>query len=379
MSAVKAEYTFDNAVDAQIEITAIREELTALQATRTANSLEAVLMSRSAHQANKKALKSDVKKTGAFVKRMRVITSDGLQQCVRETESLNLNLYISEIVGAVVETTYKATDVAALARLCEALHRRYEDFSDSLLSGIKTALLAAPAEDDKEVPKRRRLQIRLLLELFQLGVFVEDAFFLRVVRMLLGTANRGAATAAAATADAAPVAAINKKLADLQGLVTFVKFGHELILGYPTTRQLAAATAASGGAVDVAGVSVASLAAQKVPNLPVSLFATERTCEVARTLVLAAFEQLAGDLTGAHKDLRTKEKRFEKERLLHGSLTEAKQTTLDAAQRFFERLLPVVQSLSECLYQEMPEMPEEQEETASSSKGIRCVCVCVWE
>ena len=41
--------------------------------------------------------------------KIRSINVEGLQQCIRDSESLNLTLYISEIVAAIVETNYKAT------------------------------------------------------------------------------------------------------------------------------------------------------------------------------------------------------------------------------------------------------------------------------
>ena len=376
---MKEESTFDNAIDAQIELTAIRQEVETIKRARNANRLADAKSSRAQHETNKKSLKSDVKKTSAFVKRVRVITSDGLQQCVRETESLNLSLYISEIVGAILETAYKATDVPALSKLCECLHKRYEDFTDSLLTGVKNSLLSTPSDEDKDALKRRRLQIRLLLELFFLGVFEDDTFFLQVIRMLLGirrpASGPGSAVVIGASGtggDGTSSQPINKKFADLQSLVTFVKFGSEHILGYPTARLLAAATAAMTpkGSIDVSAILPAELVSPNATTLPICLLASERTCEVARNLVLAAFQHLSNDLVAAHKDLRSKEKRFEKDKLLHGTLAEAKQATLDNAQRFFERLLPVMQSLSEALHQPLPELVEEPEEEAVSSKGI---------
>lgn len=150
-------------LEAQLEALAaiedLKKERDEMVAQRQANGPAATLASRKAHEANKKNLKSDLKKTTAFVKKIRSINTEGLQQCIRDVESLNLTLYISEIVGAIVETAYKATDVPSMVKLCVSLHRRYEEFTTPLLTGLKTALLSAPAEDDKVRPAPRRPHI----------------------------------------------------------------------------------------------------------------------------------------------------------------------------------------------------------------------------
>ena len=121
---------------------------------RLSNSAANVKKSRDEHVKNKKSLKSDLKKTTAFVKKIRNINAEGLQQCIRDTESLNLTLYISEIVTALLETAFKAMDVAMIVKLCACLHKRYEEFTDPLIAGLRSSLLANPNADDSDGPKR---------------------------------------------------------------------------------------------------------------------------------------------------------------------------------------------------------------------------------
>jgi regulator of nonsense transcripts 2 len=139
-------------LEAQLEalssIEDLKREKEELIANRAKNFPTVVLISRKEHEANKRSLKSDLKKTNAFVKKIRSINTEGLQQCIRDTETLNLTLYISEIVGAIVETAYKATDVPSMIKLCVDLHRRYDEFTGPLMSGLRSALFTAPAEDD---------------------------------------------------------------------------------------------------------------------------------------------------------------------------------------------------------------------------------------
>ena len=124
-----------------------------------------------------------------------------MQQCIRDADILNLTLYSSEIVGAVLETTFKATDVPLVVQFSAVMHRRYEEYTTGLIGGLRSSLLAtstvapsssaaAGGEDDKELGKKKRIQIRFAIELFQAGVWEDEAFFLELLRLLLGKSKR---------------------------------------------------------------------------------------------------------------------------------------------------------------------------------------------
>lgn len=195
-SAASADFasTFEAQIEAMAQLDALRREKADLIETRQLNSLAVVQASRKAHEANKKQLKSDMKKTTAYVRKIKAINAEGLKQCIQDTESLNLTLYISEIVGAIVETSFKATDVPNVVKLCVCLHRRYDDFTIPLVGGLKSALLSQPSEDDKDAGKRKRIQIRFLVELFQSGLCTDDEFFCQLLRSLIGKRNLAQAT-----------------------------------------------------------------------------------------------------------------------------------------------------------------------------------------
>ena len=208
-------------LDALSQLEELKKEKVDVLAQRASNSVASAQVTRKAHEANKKNLKSDLKKTTAFVKKIRSINTEGLQQCIRDVETLNLTLYISEIVGAIVETAYKATDVPSMVKLCISLHKRYEEFTAPLLNGLKTSLFAIPSEEDKDAGKRKRIQIRFMVELFQVGICVEEGFFSDLLRALVGKAKGGS----------------GKQPIDLLGLATFVKYGSEALLGFASRRM----------------------------------------------------------------------------------------------------------------------------------------------
>ena len=99
---------------------------------------------------------------------------------------MNLSLFITEIVSAIVATTYKPIDTSNMVKLCVSLHQIYEEFNDHLGSNLKQALLLSISEDDTEASKRKRIQIRFIVELFQVGLFADDEFFVHLLRNLLG-------------------------------------------------------------------------------------------------------------------------------------------------------------------------------------------------
>ena len=164
--AEENETEFEAQLEAMSCIEELKKEKEELLASRAKNFPAVVSISRKEHEANKKQLKSDLKKTTAFVKKIRSINTEGLQQCIRDTETLNLTLYISEIVGAIVETAYKATDVPSMVKLCIDLHKRYNEFTSPLLNGLKAALFTAPAEDDQGEECSSGMLLRNVAEIF---------------------------------------------------------------------------------------------------------------------------------------------------------------------------------------------------------------------
>lgn len=170
---------FEKIIEAQAQLESLKKESDALLALRKCNSLKQVQIARREQD----KLKSDLKKATTFVKKIRVITSEGLQQCARDVETLNLTLYVSEIVAALIECNFKATDVSVVVDICCKLHQRYDDFTSPLISGLKESLLDGAEEEDS---KKKRMQLRLIIELFQVGLFVESDFFCQLLQHLVG-------------------------------------------------------------------------------------------------------------------------------------------------------------------------------------------------
>lgn len=133
-------------------------------------------------------------------------------------------------------------------------------------------------------------------------------------------------------------AAGQKQTMDLQSLGTFVKYGSELLMGY-VPRKIA---------------DLAANAEQSVKDMPVKRFTAPGAAAEMQALLSAAYDQLCTHLVQAHKDYRSRESKVEKEKLIHGGLSEQKQQELEQAKRLFEKLLAAVTSVADCTGSAVP-------------------------
>lgn len=144
---------------------------------------------------------------------------------------------------------------------------------------------------------------------------------------------------------------------DMLSLGTFVKYACEILLGFVPRKLL----------------SLAQVAGVPVSDVPVKLLIPTPLSDEMRTIVTETYSVLCDDLIIAHKEYRSMERRFEKDKLLHGSITEQKQLELDTIKRYYEKLQSTVVGLAECADFDIPELKEEKEQQ-EDVKGIS-----VWE
>ena len=189
MSSFEAD--MEEQLDALSALKVIKQEKEVLFAERSLN-LPANIAKRRKEikELDGSKMKSDLKKSTAFVKKIKAINAEGLQQCIRDAECLNLNLYISEIVAALLEINFKATDVSSIVKLCLNLHCRYEDFTSPLLTAIRESVLRPLVPNNEDIIRQKRLQLRLLIEFYQYGLFNDADFFVNLLRNILGKSKR---------------------------------------------------------------------------------------------------------------------------------------------------------------------------------------------
>ena len=88
--------------------------------------------------------------------------------------------------------------------------------------------------------------------------------------------------------------------------------------------------------------------------MPVKLLTSHKAYSEMSAEVSAVYQQLTVDLAKAHRDFKSREKRNEKDKLIHGSVSDQKQAELEGAKRLFEKLFAAVSGLADATGGEMP-------------------------
>lgn len=107
---------------------------------------------------------------------------------LKDVESLNLFMYVSEIVAALhapeTLSKLKGADVAGVVALVAALHTRYDAFTEPLITALAAVASdesayapggagfggVAGSEDSEAAARRKRMALRLLTDFYLNGV-----------------------------------------------------------------------------------------------------------------------------------------------------------------------------------------------------------------
>jgi len=316
------------------EATAVVEDWRAAsdakKAQRVRNGSEEASSSRAAFERNKKKYKSDLKRTTAFVKKVKAGMSDDQRaSLLNDVETLNLTLYVSELVAAVAETRKtKDKDVAVAATVCSVLHQRHADFAPALLKELVQVIAEEKKSDDdaseEASSKRRRAATRLLVELVVVGVVPEGDRASLVTRV----------TRKVATKD------------DPGTFALFAKAAAPDFLGVAPRRVRDAAREIS---------SSASSADKKQQG---ESLLDEATKETVEGLVDSGFAALVAQLEREHTSLRDLERRFTKDAVNHGTLADHKEKALDDAKKAREKLLKDCATIADALDRDPPKLED---------------------
>lgn len=129
-----------------------------------------------------------------------------------------------------------------------------------------------------------------------------------------------------------------KQPLDLMSLSTFIKYSSESLLGLASKSSKA----------------LARIAGHPLENIPLNIATTESASSELRDFIVDIYQQLCAELVKSHKEYHKKEKKSEKDRLIHGALTEQKQLELDQSKRIFEKLFTVLTGIAESLGEDLP-------------------------
>jgi regulator of nonsense transcripts 2 len=316
---------------------------------------------RKKFSANKKSLKTDLKKCTAFVKKIKSGTAWSMKAAdiVKDVASLNLSRYVEEVVTAIVEAKPKVNDVAVVVPLCQAMHERYPEF----LSPLKTQLWQQQIQSvptDVEGAKARRVFLRIWTELVARGVITET----RSLAKLIGNAA------------GAPSGEENKyNVADPPLLVAFCKQAGVEFLGEVSAsiRQAIEYVRRDncGGEGDPSDqpLEKGKELVEQLQSLLSNRAVSAETSEVLQVHCRGAYEALVESLIHTHRKLQRLEKRCEQDRLLSGTLPEAREKGLQDARKLKDNLHKSVEALADALDEPAPSLESDTKDDDDGGAG----------
>ncbi|EEY60387.1 regulator of nonsense transcripts 2, putative [Phytophthora infestans T30-4] len=302
-------------------------------ALRSANSVTNVAAVR--EQLATLKLKSDIKRSSAFVKKLRVLSEANADSLLRDAAELNLTRYVSECVAALADAPLKAADLPAAVKVASLLHQRYEDFAPGMVRALVSSFEASYTSEDKGKMLRRRLLLRLLCELYLAGVFDDVQVIAHIIQRVARRESPGP-----------------KK-----------SRGNMSILGSSTgsSQQLEVpllVSFAKSVGVDFLGTTV-------VP---------QNVQEECRSCYLEAYDMICKFYLAQHATFLKLDARNEKEEANRGEVTEEHVQELKNAKLLFEKLQTSVNSLADALDRDVPPLPVEEKDDGSGNGSI-----LVWE
>lgn len=136
-----------------------------------------------------RTLDSNIKRNTAVIKKLKQINEEQRDGLLDDLRSVNLSKFVSEAVTAICEAKLRTSDINAAVQICSLLHQRYIDFSPSLIQGLLKVFSPGKSGDDLEADRnlkamKKRSSLKLLLELFFVGVIQDSGLFISIIKDL---------------------------------------------------------------------------------------------------------------------------------------------------------------------------------------------------
>ncbi|KAK8575616.1 hypothetical protein V6N12_063284 [Hibiscus sabdariffa] len=139
-----------------------------------------------------RTLDSSIKRNTAVIKKLKQINEEQKEALMEELRNVNLSKFVSEAVSAICDAKLKSSDIQAAVQICSLLHQRYKDFSPSLVQGLLKVFFPGKSGDDLDADRnlkamKKRSTLKLLLELYFVGVIEENGIFISIIKDLTST------------------------------------------------------------------------------------------------------------------------------------------------------------------------------------------------
>ncbi|OSC99339.1 ARM repeat-containing protein [Trametes coccinea BRFM310] len=324
-----------------------------------------------------KALDSSLKRHTALIKRARQsVGAENHDQILKDIDSLSLEKYVDEIVGAVAEGISRCKtekDVWSAVEIISALHRRFpKTFTPALISSLSASLTPpsraalaslSPEQREKEDSSRvarQRPVLRVCAELALVGIIRDGPdrsggeWIMKTIRDLLSN---------------------DPSLSSLPLLLVFLKSYSRPYLGIipPAASKQVAASSEQGTLSEAA--SEEATQANGVGAFPPITIEGEELVEKEirdrfKKMCEGYFENVAKKLVIEHDRLQEQDRRNHEAYIRSGEIFEDRQQAYEKMTKSYEKLLASCQSLSELLYLPMPTLKTATQKTESIQIGM---------
>uniref|UniRef100_A0A6N2MA57 MIF4G domain-containing protein n=1 Tax=Salix viminalis TaxID=40686 RepID=A0A6N2MA57_SALVM len=108
---------------------------------------------------------------------------------MEDLRNVNLSKFVSEAVTSICDAKLRTSDIQVAVQICSLLHQRYKDFSPSLVQGLLKVFFPGKSGEDLDVDKnskamKKRSTLKLLLELYFVGVTEDNNIFINIIKDL---------------------------------------------------------------------------------------------------------------------------------------------------------------------------------------------------
>ncbi|KAJ7976241.1 regulator of nonsense transcripts UPF2 [Quillaja saponaria] len=271
-----------------------------------------------------RTLDSSIKRNTAVIKKLKQINEEQRESLMDELRSVNLSKFVSEAVIAICDAKLRTSDIQAAVQICSLLHQRYKDFSPSLIQGLLKVFFPGKSGDELDADRnlkamKKRSTLKLLLELFFVGVVEESTTFTNIIK------------------DLTSVEQLKDRDATQTNLTLLSSFARQgrIFLGLPLTGQ------------------------EVYEEFFKGLNITADQKKLFRKAFHTYYDAAAELLKSEHSSLRQMEHENAKILNAKGELSDENVTSYEKLRKSYDHLYRNVSSLAEALDMQPPVMPED--------------------
>ncbi|KAG6758445.1 hypothetical protein POTOM_038793 [Populus tomentosa] len=279
-----------------------------------------------------RTLDSSIKRNTAVIKKLKQINEEQREGLMEELRNVNLSKFVSEAVTSICDAKLRTSDIQAAVQICSLLHQRYKDFSPSLVQGLLKVFFPVKSGEDLDVDKnskamKKRSTLKLLLELFFVGVTEDSSVFINIIKDL---------------ASAEHLKDRDTTQTNLTLLASFARQGR-VFLGLPLTGQ--------------------EIHEEFFKGLNI----TTDQKKIFRKAFHAYYDAVAELLQSDHASLHQMEHENAKILNARGELSDENVSSYEKLRKSYDHLYRNVSSLAEALHMQPPVMPEDGHTTRLTS------------